>query len=79
MRTNDEMRGYLNYLVGHERDCFQENCPLCRSAQNVYESVRKMIFSEVSFPHVTITARREAALAVSVAGAARKTAAKKAA
>jgi hypothetical protein len=76
MSGNEEIRGFLDYLVDHERGCTRENCPICQSAQNVYESVRNVIFSGVSFPSVTITARREAAQATTAAGASRKSAKK---
>jgi hypothetical protein len=76
MSGNDEIRGFLDYLVDHERDCARENCPVCQSARNVYESVRNVIFSDVSYPNVTITARRESAQAIGATGASRKSAKK---
>ena len=71
MSTNDEMRAYLNYLTRHQQDCAAENCPDCKTAQNVYESLRSMIFSAVAYPQVAIPAGRRAAAAA--AGAGRKT------
>lgn len=76
MSGNDEIRGFLDYLVEHERDCARENCPVCQSAQNVYESVRNVIFSDVSYPEVTITARRSAVSVASAPGVPRKSAKK---
>ena len=61
MAQNDEIRTYLDYLVGHERECTRDNCPTCQSARNVYESVRSLLFSGVPYPAVTITARRSSA------------------
>lgn len=71
MSTNDEMRAYLNYLTEHQQDCTAENCPDCRTAQNVYEFLRGAIFSVVAYPQVAIPAGRGAA--VSAAGAGRRT------
>ena len=76
MSANDEIRGFLEHLVDHERDCARENCPICQSAQNMYESVRNVIFSDVSYPNVTITARRQAAQGAIAAPGARKSAKK---
>lgn len=76
MSGNDEIRGFVDFLVDHERDCARENCPICQSAQNVYESVRNVIFSDVSYPNVTITARRQAAQAATAAPGPRKSAKK---
>lgn len=76
MSGNDEIRGFLDYLVEHERECARENCPLCQSARNVYESVRNVIFSDVSYPNVTITARRGTVQTASAPGVPRKSAKK---
>jgi len=73
MSTNDEMRAYLSYLVGHQQDCTAENCPDCQTAQSVYEHIRSMIFSAVAYPQVAIPAGKRAATAAAGAGAGRKT------
>lgn len=79
MSTNNEMRTYLDYVLDHERDCILENCPICQSAQNIYESVRSLIFSDVSYPGVAISARLGAADAVRSAAGVRKVSARQAA
>lgn len=68
MTQNDEMRAYLDYLIGHERECARENCCTCRSTQNIYESVKTLIFSGVPYPEVTLTARRAGHAATSTGG-----------
>ena len=72
MTTNDEMRAYLSYLVQHQQECTAEDCPECRTAQNVYEHIRNIIFSVVAYPQVAIPAGRRAVVASSNAGAGRK-------
>ena len=79
MSQNDEMRAYLEYLVSHERECARENCPTCQSARNIYESVKSVIFADVTYPQVAITARRVAAQAANANSGGRRTSAKKAA
>ncbi|MBZ5577333.1 MAG: hypothetical protein LAP40_12300 [Acidobacteriia bacterium] len=79
MTHNDEMRAYLDYLVSHERDCARESCPTCQSAQNIYESVRGVIFADVTYPGVAITARRGVTQAANATGNGRRASAKKAA
>ncbi|GEM_PF-3380291 len=73
MSTNDEMRAYLSYLVQHQQDCTVENCADCRTAQNVYEYIQKMIFSVVAYPQVAIPSGRRAAAAASANASGRKT------
>lgn len=68
MSTNDEMRAYLSYLVQHQQECTAESCPVCQTAQNVYEHVREMIFSVVAYPQVALPAGRRAAVAASGTG-----------
>ena len=79
MTHNDEMRSYLDYVLDHERGCALENCPTCQSARNVYEHIRALIFAEMPYPQVAITARRSAAEAGKPAGTARRASAKRAA
>ena len=57
MRTNDEMAGYLEELLEHERTCGVADCTVCQCAQNIYRLVRNVIFSGVVYPEVTIAAR----------------------
>jgi hypothetical protein len=79
MSTNDEMRRYLYYLLDHESDCVRENCPICESARNIYETGRGLIFSRVAYPHVAITAQRAATATGQPLSGARKASAKRAA
>ena len=60
MRVNIEMRAYLEELLDHERACDAENCGLCRSAHEIYEVVRGLVFSSVAYPHIRIAVRRRA-------------------
>jgi hypothetical protein len=77
MSANDEMRTYLELLTDHERNCALQNCPICWSAERVYESVRNLIFSGVIYPEVEIQRRRD--FAVTRPGRTREVSAKKAA
>jgi hypothetical protein len=79
MSANDEIRTYLELLADHERNCARQNCPICWSAERVYESVRNMIFSGVIYPEVEIQRRRDFARDVTRPGRTRDVSAKKAA
>ena len=72
MSANDEMRAYLSHLVRHQQECTLEQCPDCRTAQNVYDFTRSLIFSMVAYPNVAIPAGRRAASATAVSGSGRK-------
>ena len=74
MTTNKEIREYLDYLLEHEATCARENCAVCRCAQNIYESARKLLFAGIAYPEVTITARRGASERPKPAGSARRAA-----
>lgn len=71
MSTNDEMRGYLSYLVKHQKECTVENCAVCQTAQSIYEYTRNMIFSMVAYPNVAIPAGRRA-VGAAASGSGRK-------
>ena len=79
MSANDEMRTYLELLADHERNCARPNCPVCWSAERVYEVVRNLIFSGVIYPEVGIQRRGDSARAATAPGATRKVSAKNAA
>lgn len=70
--ANEDMRVYLQELITHERACAGEACDFCRSAHNVYELVRSLVFSEVVYPDVTVAAHGP--LTEAVAGAVRASA-----
>lgn len=73
MSVNDEMRSYLSYLVRHQQECTTENCADCRTAQNVYDFTRNLIFSAVAYPNVAIPTGRRAAGAAAASTTGRKT------
>lgn len=73
MSANDEMRAYLNYLVRHQQECTAENCPDCRTAENIYDFTRNLIFSVVAYPDVVLPAGRRGASTATASGSGRKT------
>ena len=72
MSVNDEMRAYLSHLVRHQQECAVENCADCRTAQNIYDFTRNLIFSVVAYPNVAIPAGRRAAGTAAASAAGRK-------
>ncbi len=33
---NEQTRAFLFYLLEHEENCFEENCPMCQTARKIY-------------------------------------------
>ena len=79
MSANDETRAYLYYLLDHQRGCESEDCLACRSARNILELTRNLIFSAVAYPQVALTGQRKAAHAAVAASGGRKGSARRAA
>jgi hypothetical protein len=72
MSANDETRAYIYYLLEHQRGCESEDCLACRSAKNILESARSLIFSAVAYPQVALTGQRKPAHAAVAAGGGRR-------
>lgn len=54
MTANQEIAAYLDHLLEHEASCEREDCPHCESLRNICQAVRNLMFSEVTYPQVTI-------------------------
>ena len=74
MKANDETRAYLYYLLDHQRGCELEDCLACRSARNILELTRNLLFSAVPYPQVALTGQRKTAHAATASGGGRKSA-----